>query len=422
MKTLIFTLAFAAVMWGCSEETITCMPTSKSLPIEFYDIDEPVYNAQAYPGVYKPCFAQPWVCSTPLTIQAPRVPETNLTLFAVDEDDNTVEQWDMNNLGDDHAFVTIVPEEEVICGQKVRFKIGSITAVGTPPINWSSIALQKDYFSGIPWTKPGSQPLAVLAPSGGIPQSDIIYYSVNLFPGTYNLAWEFRNSVNTQTIRYTAVAMDGSLNVLQTFVLGETNQSIFSFDANLLMPDGCNYLGIRVQVTGGTGADPTVSIWDLEFLSATGISTMLYHSDVVDFQTEFPDLDMTLIRYWDVRDWDDLIYPQSSPFQAFNLWVPATFWKPRNVSEQTEHRTSGKRVVKMNSTMIKQKLFETDHLPIEFHEKILHVLSHNQVWINGKQYTNGEGYVVEEDASNRFAFQKATAWLTDSESVLNNVI
>lgn len=420
MKTLIFTLAFVAVAWGCSNED--CMKTSTSLPIQFYDLDEPTYNEQQYPGVYKPCFCQPWIESTPLRAQVTEAdPDKSYALLAYDMEGTQLGSWLMFLMTDGQSFSTqIVPESEGLTGN-VTFGIGeSIEITNKNPSFDDDLS---DWYQQDAVPTAGASWSWNVAYGSGYTNvaSKHLKQDMSFTAGTYRVTWGAYMDTESGTGTATVYFFNASGSIIDQINITGSGHYSGSEEFQGVV-GGQPIASFSIRVSGGTwNGNFYIKQLLIDRLSNPDY-TKIKKSDCVDIRESFADQDLTLIRYWDVRNWDDLVYPQTSPFEAFNLWVPATFWKTRNVSEQTEHRTSGKRVVKMNSTMIKQRLFETDHLPIEFHEKILHVLSHNQVWIDGRQYTNGEGYVVEEDASNRFAFQKATAWLTDAESVLNNVI
>lgn len=434
MKTLIFTLAFVAVAWGCTEETITCMPISKSLPIHFVGIDEQVYNEQEYPGVYKPCFCQPWKCATELPVQVPYhegfdPDDQKFVMTALDSDNQEVQSWDLYPVGANAAGIKIDPEED-LCDKDVRFVINSVFTV-MPEFDAAPTFGTSKVIGGNEW---GSQPTFVFSntPSGDpTPFSDIHYWPLPGIAGDYFFDFDI-NRINGAGDGGSSlmffVLLDASLNVIkeQPFASFHIPEDLSFGTKNktgsipLKVGEDAVYIGIRYTMQSPS-ASATIQ-HNMHSLEITSLVVPKYHSWCVSFRTEFPDMDLTLIEYWDVRDWDDIRYAQTSPPQTFRIWVPAVFWKDRFVSEQREHRTSNKRVVKMNSSLITQRLLETEHLPIPFQEKIIHILSHNQVWIKKKQYTNGEGLVMEEDTTNKFAFQKSNTWLTDAESALNNVI
>lgn len=120
------------------------------------------------------------------------------------------------------------------------------------------------------------------------------------------------------------------------------------------------------------------------------------------------------------RNYAGLIYEDISPAEEFSILVPCVFFHKRFPQEvKGMERTS--EVVVTASKVKTQKNLMVKHSPDYFHEKLILILSHHNVSIDGIAYRKEEAYEKEE-GDLLYPLKKATCWLTQKNSLQRNVL
>lgn len=127
-----------------------------------------------------------------------------------------------------------------------------------------------------------------------------------------------------------------------------------------------------------------------------------------------------LIRYTQERNYAGLIYQNNSPNIEFYFRIPAVFFKPRFVKQQ-ESMNLSQSVLNLNSTIKTQRELSTDYLPGYIHRKMNFILSHQYVEIDNQTWVHEEEYEML-DTNRMRKIYKARTWLTESDTLVRNVI
>lgn len=146
--------------------------------------------------------------------------------------------------------------------------------------------------------------------------------------------------------------------------------------------------------------------------------TRVAKSDYIDVRESHTDT--KLISYTNSRNFSGLVYASISPDDVFYIRVRCRFFHERfpNTDEIIELTSS---VATTNTQKKKQKLLEVEHAPYYFHNKMMEVLQHHTVTIENTVWKKEDDYNINE-GDKRWPLKTATAYLTNRDSVVRNVI
>jgi hypothetical protein len=149
-------------------------------------------------------------------------------------------------------------------------------------------------------------------------------------------------------------------------------------------------------------------------------SVILARSDCLDIKASHTGT--LLIEYSNHRNFAGLINQQTSPDTTFQLRLPAVFNEERFPETDEVLPLSNNRIISLNSQVKKQRLLETDQMPNYMQLKMIQVLKHQFITIDGFDYVKEEPY---EQLSNKFKqwpMRAYSCWLTEKEYVLRNIL
>lgn len=213
-------------------------------------------------------------------------------------------------------------------------------------------------------------------------------------------------------------------------------------DANatliLYLSDGSSRQAITVSPAGeGTGAytkditvTPSITYDRLEFkafmteefFSVYSLSTegdIMAYSDCVDIKDSHECT--TLIRYDNAKDFADIEYSTLSPAAEFYIRVPAVFFHERNTEEQERFETSGQTIVRLRDEIKVKRLLEVGFLPDYMHRKLLLILAHDTIEIDGEEWVRNDPYEKVE-GNRRYPLKKANVLLTQQGYIKRNIL
>lgn len=178
---------------------------------------------------------------------------------------------------------------------------------------------------------------------------------------------------------------------------------------------------IRVRIVSDLEEDGSVQI-GLNSVTPEDIpDTDVYKSDCLDIKTLHAET--LLINYSNHEDFDGIEYADTSPEVSFNLRIPAVFFENRPIQEGQDDKLSNGQVISLYQESKWQRLLSTDRMPDYMHKKILAVLQHQFLYIDGSYWIKGgEEYAKTEKKNKRDSFAMYTCWLTEQSSLVRNIL
>lgn len=141
-------------------------------------------------------------------------------------------------------------------------------------------------------------------------------------------------------------------------------------------------------------------------------------TDCLDVALEHDEV--TLFEYSNERNYAGLRYEAQSPDLSLSILVPCRFYHPRETEEDNAIELTSS-VVITGSEIKTQRLLEVKHAPHYFHKKLQLILKHQSVTAVNKSWKKEEKYEKAE-GNNRWPLKSATAYLTETDSVVRNVM
>lgn len=146
--------------------------------------------------------------------------------------------------------------------------------------------------------------------------------------------------------------------------------------------------------------------------------TNIAKSDCLDLSTSHDET--ILIQYSNLRNFDGLVYEDTSPDLLFGIRVPCRFVHEQEPEEDDAMELSSS-VLITGSQVKTQRLLEIKHAPYYFHKKLRRVLKHQNLIIFDRQWKKEEKYEVNE-GNKRWPLKSATCYLTDGNSLVRNIL
>lgn len=340
-------------------------------------------------------------------------------LTAYDEDDNLLltEEFIGLNGSNEDLIASFTPSEYDICDEQISLKISSKLAL-TPLAGWFNV----DAGGGPAWSL-GSNPFVVLTGPGPY-YSDALTTFVDSFgdivpSGGYNFSYNFATGIDV---------LPGDLAILidlrvdnfsvgnQQTVLSAGEQN-FSGIINIPASDVPN--NIKIQFF--KGSESVEYIAALVSFDVVNEGVQLYKSDCLNIKELHAET--LIIDYTNHENFDGINYGDATPDPSFKVRIPAIFFEQRFIQEGQDDKLSNGEVISLYQESKEQCLLSTDRMPHYMHRKILAVLQHQFLYIDGNYWIKGgEEYAKTEKKNKRDSFAMYTCWLTKQSSLVRNIL
>ncbi len=164
----------------------------------------------------------------------------------------------------------------------------------------------------------------------------------------------------------------------------------------------------------------SLSITDEQIqLQVNSNSGMVAKSDCLDIREDHEET--VLFNYTNNRIFASLNPSVGTPNPEFNLRIPGVFFHERHPRESESITLSDNTSIQTFAEIKKQRRLDVKHMPDYMHLKTVLVLSHSNVEIDGLTWKLDESYDKPE-GNRKFPLKSATAWLTQRNYNLRNVL
>lgn len=450
MKKLFVILALFLLLAACEskhEEQKQCFKVtfSDALPVQFWLNDCPTYNETTPQGVHSKCFCHPWSCDDELKVQflnpfdSSEVIETenivSITLPALST-------WLTQSINPDFYDWTLGSNPTVNLPGTGPFEPDAATS--------EYLYTTYSFIAGRSYTITINYTRTVNSGSSN-PRTSLLRIMDSGFTTLFSESESAIAGANSITITFTATS--------QTSIIGFRHQSGSDVDITLTSTSGTR-TDIITTYPSPNDFDLVVynvdneEIERLNFDAQLNEEGLLYtHSasitpsdhGICDQKIKFTVINITnspdevvaksdcvevasyrsnptlLIEYSNTRNFNGLVYEDVSPETVFQTRIPAIFFHERFPSDREVVELSNSQIINLNSALRKQKLLETDYIPYYMHQKIQLILMHDNVVIDGKNWTYNEAYELVE-GDRRWPVKKGKVYLNQADFVQRNVI
>lgn len=304
---------------------------------------------------------------------------------------------------------TIHPTSDNVCDQKVILKIARLLIL--PELSeW-----ENGESAGGPWTT-GSNP-SVTAVSVGYTDALTSFEPQIVTPGQYT--FNFDIDLDIPAVPEELQIFVGLYN--DAFSVGFTQQALSSGSTHVTGSVTVDVTGIpnniRIQMFAGAGS----YLVTLNLFELSDSYEYLQKSDCLDIKTSHAE---TLrIDYSNHTNYAGITYGTQTPDPSFMIRIPAVFFETRFPQEGEDFQTSSNQVIALNSQVKEQRLMSTDRMPAYMHRKILLILSHQFLYIDGQYWIKGsENYEKKEKSNKRDSLDMYSCWLTRADYVVRNIL
>lgn len=128
------------------------------------------------------------------------------------------------------------------------------------------------------------------------------------------------------------------------------------------------------------------------------------------------------INYSNARNYAGMINYMGSPDVTYNIRIPAVFNEEQYPETDEVQQLSNNRFISLNSQVKKQRLLETEQMPMYEHLKMMEVLKQQFVTIDDIEYVKEEPYQKVENKFKKWPMRRYTCWLTEKEYVVRNIL
>ena len=422
---------FALFLFACGEATIEkchCPVTaSDALPIQFWPQNCDSYNTQEKCGVHDVCFCAPVNCDDPIYLQFTDEDGGDAIFVVAEEDGNDLYTELLPSEEIDGATVystTFIASDRFPCSdRKVSMNVlknsfpeidsGSFQNIDISGVNWSLNGNSAEATINTAGTSFTNSWTATIEQGISIPPGQLIRVQADLLLGTGAL------TVNAYIRGYDAsgnlvfrqlglfLAIAGPQLVIATFRVGIAGpgQDVYLENTSITR------IGIDVVRISGSGSEDLV-LTNIEVLVPVLYTDCIHLSESHSCTK--------LIEYYNARNFAGLIYEDQSPDITFYARFPIVFFHEREV-EEDESIELPNSVLSLNTQTKTQRQLSTSLMPHYMHRKLLLVLQHQNVIIDGKTWVKEDPY-ERLDSDRRWPLRKATCWLTDKNSVQRNIL
>lgn len=410
-------LIFVIFLYGCSDEhelKTICSPfrmtISDAIPIQFWVNGVETYNQKEVCGITPACFCQPFNCDDEIRIQFQDTLYFSFDLVIKDSNGNEIARLTIPEVSNGVYGTSFVPSELDICDEQVRISIVEIFPILSDFYNYedpeSHIPSEEDY----PWTL-GANPTITLA---GVASSDYLISGYHTNSGQ-QYAVNYTANFGTDGANLSIYFMDSNYTKLNTITVPEFGTGVNSGTVNITPSADGTYIAIKV-VNGGIDGN----VFTLTALSITDSDIEQATSDCIDIRTSH---DCTqLIRYDNAKDFADIEYSDFSPTAEFYIRIPGIFFHERNTEEQERIETSGETIVRLRDEVKVKRLLEVGYMPDYMHRKLLLILAHDTIEIDGETWVRNDPYEKVDPANKRYPLKRANVLLTQQGYIKRNIL
>ena len=274
---------------------------------------------------------------------------------------------------------------------------------------------------GYTWTQSGGDGiLTVPAPAfgldytyaGGVGASGrAIRSGLSIAAGNYQLLLDYNQEAGTTT-RF-LLEFRNSTTLVHSVTTDETGPGTYT--DTITIPSSVDNVRITATSLAGSGQ---MTVTDLA-LTQVSASLTVAKSDCLDIKESHEET--VLINYHNNRVFASINSAAGTPDPEFNLRIPAIFFEERFPKESESLILSNSRSVQLNAQVRRQKMLKVKPMPYYMHLKTQLALVFQTVTIDGIEWTLEESYEIDT-GNPRYPLKKATAWLTDKNYVLRNVL
>lgn len=400
------------------------MTISDALPVQFWVNGVETYNQKEVCGITPICFCQPFNCDDEIRIQFTDSTYTEYQLAIYDSSSTLLTRLDFTEISPDVFELSFVPSELLICDESVRLVIQRYYEDVLNGGFTTSISFWSNVGSGTDWSWSSSQSgsaLVNIVTAGGVATSKYLTQDYNTYTGVlYTL------TLNA-AITWASGNVNGLVNVY--FSNGSSRDLAFSYNidseptsisATQNFTALNNYDKIEIYVVFTSSTNPTDASIYIQSLSVSAPTVTLANSDCLDIKTSH---DCTaLIRYDNDKDFAGLEYSSFSPTAEFYLRIPAVFFHERNTEEEENFEESTENIVRLRNEIKLKKLLEVGFMPDYMHRKLLLILAHDTVEIDGESWIKRDPYEKEEPGNKRYPLKKASVLLTQKDYIKRNIL
>lgn len=425
-KLLIFVLFIS----GCSEhENEICkqcfiMTISDALPVQFWINGVETFNQKEVCGINSNCFCQPFQCDDEIRIQFQRdedLTEADFTTNAT--------QYSQTSISSDRAdWVTtncnVTVDVSHPNGSEILYVENFLPEGRTFDFDYA-VAGNGNYTAG------GGNALSV----------SLCFFdsAFSILPGSANLmsaSGVSKSESGTATITVPANASYfGILVAAATISAGSYNIKVTNLNIDLNdLYDLVIYNDSEVEVERLDFGNPAFGLYELSFVpSGIGLCDGKFRLSIVDSTDEelatsdCIDIREThdcsqLIRYKNSKDFAGIEYTDFSPTSEFYIRIPAVFFHEQNTEESEQHETSGQTIVRLRNEIKLKKLLEIGYMPDYMHRKMLLVLAHDTIEIDGESWVKTDAYEKIEPTNKRYPLKMAEVLLTQQGYIKRNIL
>lgn len=402
-------LIFVLFLIGCSEEheivKKICSPfrmtISDAIPVQFWVNGVETYNQKEVCGITPACFCQPFNCDDEIRIQFQDSRGGIFYLVIYDSSNTEITRLAFSEVVDGAFQLSFVPSEIDICDEQIRFEI---ILIEIQPL---SLWINYDPSPGTAWTL-GANPTVNLTTTG----SEYIYGT--LFTAQ-NQERTFSLDIGiTAPVDYVIFVqfLDENFNIVGTVL--NTDQP---FVGQVTSSPSSDSYYIMVTITN---AGAVVGSADISTFSLVPEYTLAASSDCLDIRESHECT--ALIRYVNSKDFADIEYTDFSPSAEFYIRVPAVFFHLRPQTEQEDFETSGQTIVRLRNEIKKRHLLELGYMPDYMHLKLMLILAHDTVEIEGEQWVQRDAYEIIPPSNKRYPLKMANVILTQQGYIKRNIL
>ena len=418
MKKIII---FVVFLIGCSEEHETdkkiCSPfrmtISDAIPIQFWVNGVETYNQKEVCGITPVCFCQPFNCDDEIRIQFQDDIQSSILLITTDGG----EEFSLNfsKINNTTFELSFIPSELGLCDEQIRMDITDGVDKIIAPNLWgntysansmtkSATQFTQAVVTGTNWGN--DQPLPTQVALGGVVSFDVIIGITGVWTGSVNIVFRIvRNGGIESAIQSINLTANQSPTV---------HHIILTKNFSQIDPEDL-WLAVDGTASGTANVTITMPVGDIIY---TG--EILASSDCIDLNG---DHDCTqLIRYTNSKDYAGIEYTDFSPNAYFYIRVPAVFFHETNPTEEERFETSGQTIVRLRDEIKIKRNLQLGYMPDYMHRKLLLILAHDTVEIDGDTWVRNDPYEKVPPANKRYPLKMANVLLTLQGYIKRNIL
>jgi hypothetical protein len=243
-----------------------------------------------------------------------------------------------------------------------------------------------------------------------IPSGAFVDYSFNHFID--------KDAVTTAQVNFTVEFRNGSeviQQLTQTVTMGTgTTEITGSLSGDFVASGAID----RVVLIANNVGNTEIVDFGMDSISISS-SVLMAKSDCVNIKEGHDET--VLITYSNNRPFDSLSSSVGTPDHAFNLRIPAVFFKERFPEESEVIQLSNSRSIQLNAQVKAQRMLNVGPMTFYMHRKAKLALSFGTVTIDGQDWVKEEAYEVSE-TKRTHPLSKAQCWLTEKDTIYRNVL